>query len=273
MIFFLFTLDAGSVPLGTLPPPAALAGVQLANSAASTLATGPPQFPPVPDQVLVTTYPSPLLPTGSREWPPQGHGGDLSLSLASRPIPAKIVHQIRSGRFVEMRDLLDDNITVKRHFEELHRSMGMQLLQVTSKPKVREVSTLPVWVCCYLTYLAVGTNDPVTPDRLAYAVLLIREAMKHGGQGWIEYNRLFRQQAALNPNLPWNIFHPGLQSSTILGQRQAASSGTFCSLCQGCDHIMAQCALTQLQQPTVRGGQVHTNYSKWPGWKNLQFME
>ena len=65
---------------------------------------------------------------------------------------------------------------------------------------------------CFLTYLAIGTSDPITQERLAYAVLIIREAMRHGGQGWLEYDRLFRQQAALNPTLPWNVIHPELQA-------------------------------------------------------------
>ncbi len=74
--------------------------------------------------------------------------------------------------------------------------------------------------------------------------------MRHGGQGWLDYDCLFWQQAALNPSLPWNVVHPGLQATTIQGTR---SSGTFCNLCQECDHVAAQCALTQLQQQSVRG--------------------
>ena len=71
--------------------------------------------------------------------------------------------------------------------------------------------------CCFLTYLAVGTSDQLMRDKMTYATLLICEALKHGGQGWLEYDKLFRQQAALNSGLPWNIIHPGLQASTILG--------------------------------------------------------
>ena len=107
----------------------------------------------------------------------------MSLSVSSRPIPAKVVQQVQFGKFMEMRDLLDDNMAVRRHFEVLHGAMGVQLLLIMSKPKVREVTTLPVWMSCFLTYLAIGTSDPITQERLAYAVLIIREAMRHGGQG------------------------------------------------------------------------------------------
>ena len=139
--------------------------------------------------------------------------------------------------------------------------MGVHLLPISSRPRVREVTTLPSWVCCFLTYLAIQTSDTVTRERAAYAMLVVREAMRHGGQGWLEYDRLFRQQAALNPALAWNVIHPELQATTILGQR-TSSTGIFCSQCQECDHSVQQCALTQLQQPSIRSTPVQ---SRQPG--------
>ena len=177
--------------------------------------------------------------------------GDLSLSVSMRPVPARVVNLIRCGRFIEMRDLLRDNVAVRGHFEEIHGTMGVQLLPISSRPRVREVNSLPSWVCCFLTFLAVGTSDTATRDRLTYAVLLLREAMRHGGQGWMDYDRLFRQQAAIDPSLAWNMIHPGLQATTILSQRQTGT-GTFCTLCQECDHVASHCALGQLQQSTIR---------------------
>lgn len=182
--------------------------------------------------------------------------GDLSLSVSLRPVPSRTVQLIRSNRYVEMRDLLGDNAAVRRHFEEAQGALGFQVLPVSSRPRVREVTSLPSWVCCFLMYTAVGTTDLVTRDRLTYAVLLLREAMRHGGQGWLEYDRLFRQQAALDANLPWNLIHPGLQATTILGQR--TGTGTFCSLCQETDHSAPQCAMAQLQQPTMRASTATT---------------
>ena len=114
----------------------------------------------------------------------------MNLSISSRPFPAKVVQQVQSGKFVGMQDLLDDNMAVRRHFEDLHGAMGVQLLPIMSKPKVREVTTLPVWMSCFLTYLAIGTSDPITQERLAYAVI-IREPMRHGGQGWLSTTGCF----------------------------------------------------------------------------------
>ena len=66
--------------------------------------------------------------------------------MSARPIPARMVQQICAGRFVEMRDLLCDNIVVKNHFKDLHKAMGMQLIPVSARPRVREVTSLPTWV-------------------------------------------------------------------------------------------------------------------------------
>ena len=111
---------------------------------------------------------------------------------------------------------------------------------------------------CFLTFLAVCTSDIVTRERLAYAVLIIRESLRHGGMGWLEYDCLFHQQAALNPNLPWNCMDPGLQASTTLAQR-TPTGVLFCTLCQDCDHVVPQCALAQLQQQVVHPLSVSTS--------------
>ena len=56
--------------------------------------------------------------------------------------------------------------------------------------------------------------------------------------------------STLDPTLSWSVIHPRLQASTILAQRLAGSSAS-CTLCANCDHVASQCALAQLQQPTV----------------------
>ena len=258
----------GTYSLGSLPPPASLAAIDLSRSAVLSQVT-PSVTASIPSLPLPTSsLPSPPPAQQANLHPPSSSRalssiGGFSLSISTPLVPERIVQQILAGRYVEMRDLLGDNMAVRRHFEDIQGSLGSNVVQIaSSRPRVREVSTIPSWVCCFLTFLAVGTSDPVVRERLAYAVLLVREAMRHGGQGWIEYDRLFRQQAAMNPSLPWNVLHAGLQASTILGGR-SPGAGTFCTLCQECDHSNAQCALTQLQQQPVNNpGRAP---ARWPG--------
>lgn len=80
--------------------------------------------------------------------------------------------------------------------------------------------------------------------------LIIREALRHGGDGWQEYDRSFRSQAAIDPTIRWNTLLPDLQAATILGQR--VGGGTHCSLCRCVDHTSSQCALVFMQQPLSR---------------------
>ena len=88
------------------------------------------------------------------------------------------------------------------------------------------------------------TTDVNTRNHLAYARLLIQEALRHGGTGWLDYDRVFRKQVAIDPTLQWNSLMPGLHTSTILSTRNG--TGLFCTLCKGSDHPNTTCALTYL---------------------------
>ena len=172
--------------------------------------------------------------------------GSLSLSLASEPIRAMLVHRIWRGQFVEMLDLMGDNIALNQHFEGVSGYFPAHVLPASSRPHLHEGISLPSWIY-FLTYLVVGTSDQSVRDRLIYALLIVHY-LQHDGRGWLDYDHLFRQQAALNPSLAWNSLHSSLVASTILGQR--SGGGTFCTICQGVDHLPSQCSMAYLHQPT-----------------------
>lgn len=169
----------------------------------------------------------------------------MILSPAADPIPRTLVQRIQTGHFIEMRDLLADNIALLNQLSSLHGPLSLPLTTV-NRTRLREVPSLISWVYCFNAYVAVRTSDPITRDMLAYSRLLIREALRHGGNGWLEYDRVFRRQMAINPLLPWNTIEPGLQAATILGQR--STGGIFCTICREADHNANQCALAPLQQ-------------------------
>ena len=145
-----------------------------------------------------------------------------------------------------MWDLLGDNIALLQQLDSVQGPF--QSFSGGPKPRLREITSLSSWLHCLLAYTAIRTTDQATRDQLTYARLLIQESLRHGGNGWLDYDHVFRQQVAINPSLPWNTLHPGLHSSTILGQRSL--TGSFCTLCTGSDHTPSQCALQSLQQPT-----------------------
>ena len=190
--------------------------------------------------LLTTSGPSPLPQTSSST--------GLILSPAAAPFPRKLVDKVKSGQFVEMRELLSDNIALIQQLEDI-QGFPVHMVGAT-RPRLREVSSLPTWCYCFLGYVAILIPDPTTRDQLAYARSIIREALRHGGQGWMDYDRAFRQQVAADSSIPWNTLLPGLQAATIL-RHGRGHGATFCTLCRGVDHTRSQCALGYLQPPSM----------------------
>ena len=129
------------------------------------------------------------------------------------------------------------------------------------RTRLREVPSLVSWMYCFTAYIAIQTQDPLTRQMLAYARLIIREALRHGGGGWAEYDRVFRRQVSINPALPWNVLEPSLQAATILGQWM--SEGMLCTICQECDHTANHCALASLQQQLQGPSQTVTSAASY----------
>ena len=83
--------------------------------------------------------------------------------------------------------------------ESLNILATLPALPGSMKPRLREV-----WhrdSTGFFTYVALRCPDKETRDRLVYARLMIKEAQRHGGQGWLAYDRVFCQQAALDPTI------------------------------------------------------------------------
>jgi len=242
--------------LGRLPPPTALVSLPVRTDATTPLVNTSSGLPvvtsatsslPIATGVGLSQLPALVtnsVPSIPAIFPTPAHSG-MILSPAADPIPYNLVQRIQSGQFIEMRDLLADNIALLNQMTSLSGTTSIPFATM-NRTRLREVPSLVSWIYCFNAYMAVRTTDAQTQDMLAYSRLLIREALRHGGSGWMEYDRVFRRQIAINPQMAWNTLQPGLQAATILGQ--GASSGVYCMYCQECDHATRQCALAPLQQ-------------------------
>jgi len=261
--------------LGALPPPSSLTSVSLlagsyqghrlgtSSVALDTTSTTSVMAPGITTWPSLSVPPSTSLPmvNPAQVYPQQTAG--LVISPAAAPFPKKLVDKVKSGQFVEMKELLVDNIALMRQLEAMHGTSNLPQFG-TNRPQLREVSSLTTWCYCFLGYMAIHTADPTTRDQLAYARLIIREAQRHGGKGWLDYDRSFRQQAAIDPLTRWNTLSPGLLASTVLCQR--AQRGTqFCTLCREVDHTMYQCALYYCYAPNTCSAPPHPDRPKQAG--------
>lgn len=243
-----------------------LASVPVQSSVLSQGISSPLSVPSLAAPVVSWSLPSPL-PT---PWPagpaPVVAPGPSASSAQLAPfldpsgavdcgsLPERLVEKARSGQFVELREFLGDNIKLLDRLESA-QAAGMPPVVVNplQRPRLREISSPISWIYCFAAYVAVRTSDPLTRDMLTYARIVLGEALRHGGSGWIEYDRAARQWRARCPSRPWNMVDTGLHSTLILGHG-SRTPAQLCSHCQGSDHTSAQCALAVFELP--RSGQL-----------------
>ena len=72
------------------------------------------------------------------------------------------------------------------------------------KPRLREVSSLACGSTVFWPLLYCDAKIE-SRNRLVYARLMIREVQHHGSQGWLDYDGVFCQQAALDLSLQCNV--------------------------------------------------------------------
>ena len=79
--------------------------------------------------------------------------------------------KILSGAFIERRELLPDNLMLRR---QLHIQDEFTPSPRAAKPPLREVQTIPSRVCCVASYLMVlASAGKLRPDHLAYLRLIV----------------------------------------------------------------------------------------------------
>ena len=179
---------------------------------------------------------------GSGEGTPSATDRSLPFILSEglAPVPAKLVARITKGEFVDMADLLRDNLEARRWGDLPEGSSS----SAEPKRSQREVPDLLSWVQCFGTYMAVVTSSQ--PERvkqlLAYQTVIVREARRCGGRDWQAYDSMFRQQAVGNPAVDWSKLNPTLYAVTFLTQ---SGTGKNCVLCMESDHREEDCALSK----------------------------
>ena len=73
----------------------------------------------------------------------------LILSPVAESFPRRLVDKAKSGQFVEMRELLADNIFLVNQLEAIQGFLPLQGLGAT-RPRLREVTSLSTWCYCFL---------------------------------------------------------------------------------------------------------------------------
>ena len=148
------------------------------------------------------------------------------------PVPQKLVQRIQTGEYVDMAELLPDRLGV-------NAGPPVEGDKEDKKQKRRQVTNILEWIQCYSIYMAVRAqkHPDKVHDMLGYQALIVEARMEYEGDGWLGYDRRFRQTAAASPDTPWAKIEPTLWNKAFVGQARAAR----CKYCFSLTHMADDC--------------------------------
>ena len=187
------------------------------------------------------------------------------LSEALPVIPAKLVRRILRAEYVDMAELLKDNIEAERRRAQL--ANGGTPIQVAGRQTRREVPDVLSWAQCFGMYTAVvGSRFPEkVKELLAYQTTIISEARRCGGRGWLLYDAAFRQQVRSFESVDFSRVNQSLYATTFLAYGGRAAK--FCPDCMMADHGREECALQLNRDPPAS-----RETAAWRG-RNMEFRK
>ena len=143
---------------------------------------------------------------------PTGFEKAFSLGPGRAPISAKLVTQILSHKFIELSELIPENLDDPQAEMTTFSIESSTIVPKVISRKKQEVSDILTRVKCFNSYTAVmSTFFPTRArDLLAYMALIIRTAKRFGGMSWLNYDRAFRREAAASNMQDWSLMKPNL---------------------------------------------------------------
>ena len=161
------------------------------------------------------------------------------------PIPAKIVTQIVSGKFVGLDKLLSTKIVL---MESKAQVLFDGHLVLTSGPKKfkRPIEDIASWVEVFSTFTLVLTSyfPHRWKDLCQYQLLILQTHSQFAGRAWLSYNGASRQHAAATNLVGWssiniqlfNFHAPGpsvhMRNNVSIGSSEPRGSSTLRIMCR-----------------------------------------
>ena len=112
-----------------------------------------------------------------------------------------------------MRELLPDNIALAERLVTLPPGPPPK---PPGEREIGGVRALATWVSSFATYVAImaQAHPERVADTLAYLCLVVHEANKLGGNGWLTYDGVFRRNHE-GPSEAWNTLDASLHQVYI----------------------------------------------------------
>ena len=103
-------------------------------------------------------------------------------------IPGKLVAKITSGAFIELADLLAENIRTQE--AEPHSYLDGNLLVAPAKKRVVEINNILTWIQAFTIYkwIFCSTYPSRWQDTTQYKLLILQTASQFSGPAWLNYD-------------------------------------------------------------------------------------
>ena len=169
-------------------------------------------------------------------------------------IPGKVVARIVSKQFVDMAELLAENLTPVATLKEAN---PLSELVTGTRKRLRPVPDLTSWAACFAAYTIIRCSrhrDDATM-KLGYMRLILQEASVFPAERWREYDVRFRTLAAAQPGLDWSRPHGTLFPRTFMRPEAAATGTSLPARCASCGdryHTESQCPGRLSSEPDER---------------------
>ena len=121
------------------------------------------------------------------------------------PVPYKLVSQIISGKFIDLAELLSDNLRDNETEPQLLFD-GRLVLTSTSKRPKRSIDDITAWSEAFSIYsFILASHYPSRwRDLTLYKLLILRTNRQFQGNAWLAYDRAFREHAAAARLTDWS---------------------------------------------------------------------
>ena len=152
-------------------------------------------------------------------------GKDFVIGPGYSPIPHKLVTKITTGLFVDLADLLPDNL--KANESETQMFLEGKLVIASARKRIVEIQDILTWVEAFTIYsIVLCASQPARwADLSHYKLLIIQTAKKFPEKAWQLYDTAFRKNEAASGLKDWSKMNPDLYNFHTLVQTPS-SSGT-----------------------------------------------
>lgn len=142
------------------------------------------------------------------------------LSESLPVVPAKLVRRILRAEYIDMAELLKDNMEAERR--RMQADSGGAQTQFAGRQARRAIPDILSWLQCFGLYAAVVTSHYPEKSRelLAYQTMLIAESRRCGGRGWLLYDTAFRQQIVSFDTVNFAKINQSLYASLWRGEAE-----------------------------------------------------